>query len=103
MGCMVPQLFAARGNRSYLEFWAVTGSLRSPGYLAPTVAPEPSVELVAGAGHSMVGRIGTHMLLWVPTRDSLVRLWGQSLHSYDMESHGGTHHVAPEAVSELEA
>jgi hypothetical protein len=29
----------------------------------PTVAPEPSVERVAGAGHSMVGRIGTHMLL----------------------------------------
>jgi hypothetical protein len=23
VGCMVPQMFAARGNRSYLEFWAV--------------------------------------------------------------------------------
>jgi hypothetical protein len=32
MGCMVPQPFAAGGNRSYLEFWAITGGLRYPGY-----------------------------------------------------------------------
>jgi hypothetical protein len=25
MGCMVPQPFAAGGNQSYQEFWAVTG------------------------------------------------------------------------------
>jgi hypothetical protein len=32
-GCMVPQLFATRRNRSYLEFYAVTSSPRYPGYL----------------------------------------------------------------------
>jgi hypothetical protein len=36
----------------------------------------PSVERVAGAIHSMVGRIGTHMLLRVPPRDSVVRPCG---------------------------
>jgi hypothetical protein len=33
----------------------------------------------------------------------VVRLWGQSLHGCDSESHGGTHRVAPEAASELKA
>jgi hypothetical protein len=32
-GCMVPQLFAAGGNRSYSEFWAIIDGLRYPGYL----------------------------------------------------------------------
>jgi hypothetical protein len=32
MGCMVPQLFAAGGNRLYLEFGAVTSILRYPRY-----------------------------------------------------------------------
>jgi hypothetical protein len=27
--------FAAGGNRSYLEFWAVTGGRRYPGYFTP--------------------------------------------------------------------
>jgi hypothetical protein len=41
MGCMVPQLFAALGNRWYPEFWAVTGGPWFPGYITPTVAPSP--------------------------------------------------------------
>jgi hypothetical protein len=32
-GCMVLQPFAAGGNRSYQEFWAVTGGRRYLGYL----------------------------------------------------------------------
>jgi hypothetical protein len=32
-GYMVPQPFAAGGNRSYLEFWIVTDSLLYSGYL----------------------------------------------------------------------
>jgi hypothetical protein len=31
-GCMVPQPFTIGGNRSYLEFWDVTGNPRYPGY-----------------------------------------------------------------------
>jgi hypothetical protein len=73
---MVPQPFATGGNRPYLEFWAVTSGLWYLGYLTPTVAPEYSVERVAGAGHSTVGRTGTHMLLWALPWDSAVRLWG---------------------------
>jgi hypothetical protein len=54
----------------------IYGDLWYPGYFTPTVAPEPSVEQVAGAGNSTVGRIGTHMLLWALSWDSAVRLWG---------------------------
>jgi hypothetical protein len=53
---MVPQSFAVGGNRSYPEFWAITGGPWYPGYITMTVAPEPYVEQVAGADHSMVGR-----------------------------------------------
>jgi hypothetical protein len=35
-GCMVPQPFTARGNRTYPKFWAVTGGLRYPRYIIPT-------------------------------------------------------------------
>jgi hypothetical protein len=35
-GCLVPQPFAAEGNRSYLEFWAITGGPRYPGYITLT-------------------------------------------------------------------
>jgi hypothetical protein len=35
-GCMVSQPFAAEGNRSYLEFCAVTGGPRYPGYITLT-------------------------------------------------------------------
>jgi hypothetical protein len=47
-----------------------------PGVPDPDSSPEPSIEWVAGADHLMGGRIGTHMLLEVPSRDSVVRLWG---------------------------
>jgi hypothetical protein len=77
---MVPQPFATIGNQSYLEFWALTNNLR---YFTLTVAPEPSVERVAGAGHSMVGRTSAHMVLWAHSWDSAVRLWGSSLHDLD--------------------
>jgi hypothetical protein len=51
----------------------------------------------------MGGRIGTHMPLRVSLRDSVVTPWGWNLHGCDSESRGGTHHVAPEAASELKA
>jgi hypothetical protein len=76
MGCMVPQLFAAGGNWSYPEFGAIIGDRRYPRYKTLIVAPEPSVERVAGAGHSMVGRTSSHMLLQALPRDSMARLWG---------------------------
>jgi hypothetical protein len=53
-----------------------TDDLRYPSYFAPTIAPEPSVEWVARAGHSTVGRIGSHMVLWALMWDSAARLWG---------------------------
>jgi hypothetical protein len=62
-GCMVLQPFATGGNRSYLEFLAVTSGLRYTWYITPIVAPEPFVEWVAGAGHSTVGRASSHMVL----------------------------------------
>jgi hypothetical protein len=33
MGCVVPHLFATRGNRSYPEFWAITDDPWYPGLL----------------------------------------------------------------------
>jgi hypothetical protein len=76
MGCLVPQPFASGENWTYPDFWAVTGDLWYPGYKSPTVATEPSVERVTGVTHSMGGRIGTHTLLHVLPRDSVVRPWG---------------------------
>jgi hypothetical protein len=61
---MVPQSFTAGGNRLYPEFYVITSDPWYPGYFTMTVAHEPSVERVVGAGHSMVGRIGSHMILW---------------------------------------
>jgi hypothetical protein len=55
-----------------MEFWAVTGNPWYMVYKTPTVAPKPSVERVSRVGHSMGGRIGTHMTLWVPPWDSEV-------------------------------
>jgi hypothetical protein len=57
---------------------------------------------VTGAGHSTVGGIGTHMVLWALSWDSVARLRGRNLHDLDWESHGGAHHVTPEAASEVE-
>jgi hypothetical protein len=76
MGCMVPQMFAARGNRSYLEFWAVIDGLQYLGYITPTVSPQPSVERVARAGHSTMGGTCTHMVMWALLWDLAVRLGG---------------------------
>jgi hypothetical protein len=45
-------------------------------YITPTVALEPSVEWVAGVGHSTVSETGTHMVLWALLQDSAMRLWG---------------------------
>jgi hypothetical protein len=36
-GCVVPQLFAAGGNRLYLDFSAITGDPRYPRYKTPTL------------------------------------------------------------------
>jgi hypothetical protein len=83
--------------------WTVTSGLWYPGYKTPTVAPEPSVEWVVGAVHSMGGRIGTHMSLRVPPRDSVVRARGYSLNGRDSKSRSGTHRVAPEAAAKLKA
>jgi hypothetical protein len=37
MRCMIFQPFAAGGNRSYLDFWAITGNPRYLGYKTPTI------------------------------------------------------------------
>jgi hypothetical protein len=71
------------------------------GVFALTVAPEPFVERVVGAGQSTMGEIGTHMVLWALPRDSAVRLWGKSLHDLYWEARSGVHRVAPEAASEV--
>jgi hypothetical protein len=73
---MVPQPFAAGENRSYSELWVVTSDLRYPGYFTSTIVPEPTIEWVVGASHSIVGRIGSHMVLWAILWDSKVRLQG---------------------------
>jgi hypothetical protein len=93
--CMVPQPFTAGGNRSYPEFWAITGGPHYPGYITLIVAPEPFVERVA--------ETSTHIVLWALPRDSMARLWGESLNDLDGESRGGAHRVAPEATSEVKA
>jgi hypothetical protein len=56
----------------YPDYWAIIGDPRYLGYKTMTVAFEHSVEWVAGAGRLMDGRIGTHMILWGPPRDSKV-------------------------------
>jgi hypothetical protein len=69
---MVPQSFVVGGNRSYPNSWAVTGDPWYPGYKTLIVAPEPFVKQVIGVICLMRGRIGTHMILWVPPWDSEV-------------------------------
>jgi hypothetical protein len=68
-GCMVPRHFAAGGNMLYLDYWTVIGDPWYTGYKTPIVAPEPSIERVAGAGRLRDDRIGTHMILWGPRWD----------------------------------
>jgi hypothetical protein len=73
-GLCLSDLLVAGWNQSYLDVSAVTSDPWYPGYNTPTVAPEPSVEWVVGASHSMVVRIGSHMVLWALLLDSVVRL-----------------------------
>jgi hypothetical protein len=73
MGYLVPQPFSDGRNWSYQDFLVITSDLRYPGYKTPTVAPEPSIEWVARAVHSMGGRIGTHMLVQVESPFTLPR------------------------------
>jgi hypothetical protein len=65
--------FVIGRNQSYLDLWAITDD---PWYKTPTVALEPTVERAVRAVHSTGGRIGTHLLLWVPSQVLEVRLWG---------------------------
>jgi hypothetical protein len=60
----------------YPEFWDIIDDPWYPGYQTLTVAPEPSVERVARAGHSTVGRIDSHMVPWALPWDSRARSWG---------------------------
>jgi hypothetical protein len=46
------------------------------GVSTPIVAPEPSVEWVAGANNLMVGGTGSHIILWALLWDSIARLLG---------------------------
>jgi hypothetical protein len=45
MVCMVSQTFAARVNRSYLEFWTVTGGPQYPRYFTPIIDKAKTNEL----------------------------------------------------------
>jgi hypothetical protein len=54
-------------SRAGLQGWAVTYVPQYPMYKNLIVAPEPFIERVTGAVRSMGGRIGMHMLLWVPS------------------------------------
>jgi hypothetical protein len=61
-------------SRAELRGRAVTGVLRYHGYKTPIVAREPFIEWVVGVVRSLVGRIGTHMLLWVPSQDRVTTI-----------------------------
>jgi hypothetical protein len=52
----------------------VTGIPRYPGYKTLTVVPEPFVEQVVGVIRSTGGRVGTHMLLRVPSQDRVTTM-----------------------------
>jgi hypothetical protein len=64
------------GTGPYLDLLGCNRNPLYPGYNTTIVAPEPSVERVVGAIHSIGGRIGTLLPLWVPTWDYKVRPWG---------------------------
>jgi hypothetical protein len=57
-GCLVPQPFAAGGNRLYLEFWAITGGPRYSGYITPTVAQGQRQSLDDGQNRYSYGIVG---------------------------------------------
>jgi hypothetical protein len=71
---LLPQPIATGVNMIVSKFvWVITDGPQYPRYRTPIVAPEPSVEWVVRAVHSTGGRISTHMLLWAPQRDSVLR------------------------------
>jgi hypothetical protein len=49
----------------------------------------------------MRGRIGAHTLIWALPWDSVLRFVGLKPPQFLLGIHGGAHHVAPEAVSEM--
>jgi hypothetical protein len=57
------------GTGLYLDLFCHNRQPVIPGVYDLNSSPEPSVEWVAGAVHSMGGRIGPHMSLWLPPRD----------------------------------
>jgi hypothetical protein len=57
IGCVVPHPLAIGGNWPYLGLSVITGDPRYPGSITPIVAPEPSIELVAGGIHSTGSKI----------------------------------------------
>jgi hypothetical protein len=76
---------------------------RYPWYLTMTVALEPSIERVARAGHSTVGRIDSHMLLRALLWDSVVRLWGNASSVLIGNPMVVPHRVAPKGASEVKS
>jgi hypothetical protein len=61
-------------SRAGLRRWVIIGVPQYPRYKTSTIAFEPFVERMAGATRSMGGRIGTHMLLQVPSQDRLTTM-----------------------------
>jgi hypothetical protein len=69
---MVTQLFHCWREPVISRLLGRNWQLWYPRYKTLTVAPEPSVEWVVGAGRLMDGRIGTHMIPWGPPQDTEV-------------------------------
>jgi hypothetical protein len=61
-------------SQAGLRGWVVTGVPRYLGYKTPTVALEPFVVRVVGVVRLTGSRIGTHMLLWVPSQDRVTTM-----------------------------
>jgi hypothetical protein len=74
--CMVPQLYATGGNRSYPGVLGRNQQPTVPRVNYPDSSPRALFERVARAGYSTMGGIGSHMVLWALSWDSAVRSWG---------------------------
>jgi hypothetical protein len=61
-------------SRVRLRDFVITSVPQYPGYKTSIVAPEPFAKRVPGANRSSGGRIGTHMLLWVPLQDRVATM-----------------------------
>jgi hypothetical protein len=61
-------------SRAVFWGWVVIGVHRYSGYRTPTVAFEPFVEQAVKAVRSAEGRIGSHMLLRVPSQDRVMTM-----------------------------